>query len=92
MPVSVSLPVVSVTPPLPEITPAKVPVADVTVSVLLPRSTWPPLPVRLTMEVPPLVSPEMLKVPSSATSALSAIEPVPLSASVAPKSIVVTPL
>ena len=57
--------------------------ASLSVSVLPPSVTV-PAPDRPMIEVPPLVSPEIVKVPSSATSALALIEPVPESASVPP--------
>jgi len=88
-PVSVSVPAVSVSPPEPSIAPPNVVEAFDSVSVLAPSVTL-PVPDSVAIEVLP-VSPEISKVPLSATPLESAIEPVPDSFSV-PPLIVVAPV
>jgi hypothetical protein len=58
---------------------------------VLTPSVTPPDPERVVIVVPPLVKPEISKVPLSATTLDEAIEPVPERASV-PASIVVAPV
>ena len=90
-PDSVSVPVVSVSPPLPSIAPEKVRCASgiVSVSVCAPSVTV-PLPDSVMIEAPGVVA-EMSNVPSSATSLELAMVPAPDSASV-PPLIVVAPV
>ena len=81
-----------VPPPMPPsaMTPANVVEPAATVSACAPSATLPE-PIRVAIEAPVVVC-EMSKVPLSKTTAEVAIEPVPLSASVAPPPISVSPV
>ena len=89
-PVKVSVPVVRVTPPVPDKTPVKLSLAFEMVKVLLPSRPL-PAPDRLLIDAP-LVVPEISNVPPSAiATALLAIEPVPLKDKVVAAPIFVLP-
>jgi hypothetical protein len=88
-PVRISVPIKSVSPPVPEAAPAKVPEPLVRVRVFDPRVT-PPAPDRVTIDAPDVV-PEMEKVPPSETPLELAIEPEPERARV-PELMVVGPV
>ena len=81
----------TVSPPVPPIAPEKVPVPDVSVSVLPPSVTVPE-PESVVIDSPPLAA-EISNVPPLSTTPLDeAIAPAPDSASVSPEPMVVAPV
>ena len=90
VPLKVSAPAATVTPPEPLIPPEKVVEALVRVRVSPPRATTPE-PDRVMIDAPALV-PEMSKTPLTSTSEESAIEPVPVNAKPAPDATSVWPV
>jgi len=87
--VSVSVPPLRVSPPLPDMLPSKVPVALESVSDCAPRTTFPEPD---SVEMAGYVAEETSKTPLSTNPLDSSALPLPDSARVAPEEIVVRPV